>query len=281
MKIKISCSAYNLRNLIFPFTKPKKEGEVMLVKIYTPAYNRPDYITLQRKTFLKFLKDDFEYIVINSATEEDNKLKINEECKQLEIRCIEMEEYDHYNPSEAHATVLYWLFHEYIKHDIDSLAVIVDFDMFLVNEFSINKFMDKYDVAAIYNCRQHIDYLQPGIMFFNMPSLPNKDDISFWCGDIEGVRVDTGGSIYYWLKSNQQLRIRNLAEHECHSDFFPAEIVDPHIEDYKFHIIEKAFLHYGRGSNWDMKSNEYHQNKMAFLDKYLKIRCETSEKENI
>lgn len=245
----------------------------MPVKIYTLAYNRPDFIAWQQKTLAKFLKDEHEYIVVNSAPAGEEQLKIAEECQRLGIKCLATEKHDCVNSSEARSALLQWLFHQYLKPDPGHLAVIMDSDMFMVQELSIAKWMRDYDVAAIRQHREHVNYLHPGMMIFKLSGLPDQDAISFWCGEVEGVRVDTGGNLYYWLKNNPQLRIRNLAEHECDAEFFPAELNDSRIDDYQFHIIEKTLLHYGRGSNWDQKSVEYHQAKTYFLKKYLKMKC--------
>lgn len=245
----------------------------MPVKIYTLAYNRPDFIAWQQKTLTKFLKDEHEYIVVNSAPTGQGQLKIAEECQRLGIKCLAMEKHDYVNSSEARSAVMQWLFHQHIKSDSEHLAVILDSDTFMVQELSIEKLMREYDVAAIRQHREHVAYLHTGIMFFKLSGLPDQEAISFWCGEVEGVRVDTGGHLYYWLKNNPQLRIRNLAEHECRADFFPAQLHEPQLEAYQFHIIELAFLHYGRGSNWDQQSPEYHDAKTDFLEKYLKIRC--------
>ena len=37
------------------------------VLIYTYAYNRPDFIEIQHKTFQKFLKDDYEFVVFDDG----------------------------------------------------------------------------------------------------------------------------------------------------------------------------------------------------------------------
>jgi hypothetical protein len=49
----------------------------------------------------------------------------------------------------------------------------------------------------------------------------------------------------------------------------PKEILVEDNEDYRFEIYEKTFLHYGRGSNWDNQSEEYHRNKTLLLEKFV------------
>ena len=58
------------------------------VLIFTYAYNRPEFIETQYKTFKKFLLDEYEYVVFNDAIEPVLKKKIELMCEKLQIRCI-------------------------------------------------------------------------------------------------------------------------------------------------------------------------------------------------
>ena len=252
----------------------------MKVKIYTYAYNRPDFIPLQLKSFSVFLKDDFEYIVFNNAATESDQLKINESCGQLGVRCIDVEEQDHQTANDSHASALEWSFHRYIKYDQNTLTMILDHDMFLINEFSLNDFLNNYDVAAVAQCRGHVNYLWAGIMFFNMNSLPNKDEMNFMCGIVEGFPVDVGGNLYYWLKKSPMLKLREttqsgqICSENNNLELLPDEVLNDYADEYRFELYEKAFLHYGAGSNWDWKSDEYHKKKTNLLEKFLKNSME-------
>jgi hypothetical protein len=248
----------------------------MKVKIYTHAYNRPDFIPLQQRNFSSLFKDDFEYIVFNNAVDKNNDLKIKEVCEQIGVRCIDIEKRKLEHPSISHAAAIDWSFHEYIKHDTNTIAVILDSDMFMINEFSIIDYLYGYDIAAIIQNR-HITYLGPAIMFFNLDTLPNKNEMSFMCGDIEGARADVGGRLYYWLKNNPELKIRYMSTNGIiclknnNLQFIPKNLIQEYDEDYQFGVIEKTFLHYRKGSNWNSKSNEFHKKKTIFLERFLTI----------
>jgi hypothetical protein len=90
----------------------------MKVKVYTMAYNRPDFIPLQQMTFSKFLKDDFEYIVINSAVTENNDLEIKETCKRLGIKYIDCDT----EKRRLGDAVIQWIFDNYIKYDANTIV---------------------------------------------------------------------------------------------------------------------------------------------------------------
>jgi hypothetical protein len=248
----------------------------MKVHIYTFAYNRPEFISMQHRMFVKFLRDEFDYVVFNNAIEKNMEVKIKEECEKLGIQCIDVDERRPQHPSHAHSSVLQWAFHKYIKHQTNSLSVILDCDIFMIKDFSVNDYMNGYDVAGAIQ-KRHITYLFPGLMFFNLKTLPNKDDIDFWCGDIEGARADTGGKLYYWIKDNPNLKIRYMTTNGLiclknnNLQFIPKNLIQEYDEDYQFGVIEKTFLHYRKGSNWNSKSNEFHKKKTIFLEKFLTI----------
>ena len=44
-------------------------------------YNRPDFINIQQATFKKFLKDDYEYVVFNDATDQNLAQQYSDPCK--------------------------------------------------------------------------------------------------------------------------------------------------------------------------------------------------------
>ena len=90
--------------------------------------------------------------------------------------------------------------------------------MFFVNKPSFIKNMYKYDIAALPQPRQHINYLWPNLLFMNIDSLPNKSDMNFMCGYIDGIYVDTGGYLYYWMKNNNDLKVKEIRNfHIIHS----------------------------------------------------------------
>jgi len=58
--------------LLTLFTNPKDK-----VLVLTCAFNRPDFIELQYKTFKAFLNDDYEFVVFNDANNRSTYLKIH------------------------------------------------------------------------------------------------------------------------------------------------------------------------------------------------------------
>jgi hypothetical protein len=147
--------------------------------------------------------------------------------------------------------------------------------MFLIRDFSISSYIDGHDIAGCKQLREHVRYLWNGILFMNMATIPDSDQMNFMCGTVEGVNVDVGGYLYYWLKEHPGLRIRNI-QHTSHIfsgnnnlECLPTEILKEYNEDFRFEIYEKAFLHYGRGSNWDKMGRNHHREKTRLLRKLV------------
>ncbi len=243
----------------------------MKIKLYTYADRRPDFIELQYRSLKHYLKNDFELIVFNNCSifHPFRRQEIRNECKRLSLQCLEVKQ-NHSNPNMACAVPIQWSFDTIIKYD-KGISCIIDSDMFLVSPFDIEKHMKNFDFAAVKQIREHVNYLWNGLMFFDLRTLPDKDSMNFMCGKVEGQAVDVGGLLYYWLKKNPDLRLRNIL-HTSHiystnqnMDCLPKEIREKYEEDFRFEIYDRAFLHYGRGSNWDKMDKGYHDRKTKLL----------------
>jgi hypothetical protein len=152
--------------------------------------------------------------------------------------------------------------------------------MFLINPLSVEEYLKGYDIAAVKQIRGQIKYLWNGLMFFDLRTLPNKDSMNFMCGKVENENVDVGGFLYYWLRKNLKLKIKNI-HHTSHIysgnnnlNCLPKEIRDRYEENFCFEIYDKLFLHYGRGSNWDKMDKNYHQRKTDLLRFFVNQRIQ-------
>jgi hypothetical protein len=266
------------------------------VLVITHAFNRPDFIELQYKTFKKFLKDEYEFVVFNDA-ERDPRIykKIVEVCNKLHIPCISIPQAIHDKPylyrpqSESNlwnspcvraANVVQYSL-DYVGFDYDGIVAIIDSDMFLIQDFSIENFLEGCDIAGLSQSRGHVNYLWNGIVFFNMRTLPHKKSLNWNCGKIDGQPVDVGGYTYYFFKNNPEARIKYtnncyiknnadvvalLKERGLNDDEIKFLVDDPYGSE--FHV-DKAFLHYRAGGNWNNMPQNYHDIKTSVLNKFM------------
>lgn len=262
------------------------------VLLFTYSYNRPDFITLQHKTFKKFLQDEYEFIVFNDARDKKMKKAIKETCASLGIRCIRIPQnihdkpYLHRMPHENyHApavrncnVVQYSL--DTLGFDHDDILVLLDSDMFLIKDMSIRDYMHGYDIAGIDQERNGCHYLWIGLVFMDMAKMPNKKTINFNCGQINGTPVDAGGYTHYYLKNNPTARVGYIDTMYTHlvpqntealkKDGFSAPFIQFILRDpgMQFHL-NCAFLHHGAGTNWCGSPSVQLAHKKLCLDEFI------------
>lgn len=196
------------------------------VLLFTYSYNRPDFIEIQDKTFKKFLKDDYEFIVFNDASNDEMCEMITLTCARLNIRCIRI-------PQEIHARpyLKRWEGENFnhpavrncnvVQYSLDVLGfqhkgivALFDSDLFLIKEFSIKDILSEHDLAGLPQSRNKdsitIEYLWIGIVFLNMSTMPNHETINFNCGRVKDIPVDAGGHTHCYLEDNPAIRLKRL-----------------------------------------------------------------------
>lgn len=263
------------------------------VLIITHAYNRPDFIEIHDKTFKAFLEDDYEFVVFNDARNKDIRKKIQDMCRKLNLRCIDIPQAIHdkpylprqrgenfNDPCVRCANVVQYSL-DVLGFDYPGIVAIIDSDMFLMKKFSIKKHLEGYDLFGCYQSRAHVEYVWNGLVFMNMKTLPNRKTMSWNSGTIEGQAVDVGGYLYYYLKNNPSLRASLYSN--IHIEDLPTDVESlrqlgydaPTIRFIKqnphwmeFHV-ENHFLHYRAGGNWANQSAAYHAEKTRILNDFI------------
>lgn len=279
------------------------------VLVITHSYNRPEFIELHAKTFKKFLKDDYEYVVFNDASQKEMKLKIQQTCQKLGIRCFRIPQHLHnvpegHHPGHRHTVGIKYSL-EKLGFEHDGVVAFVDSDMFLLKPFSIEKYLEGYDIAGELqgrgNATKEIRYISPALVFMNMQTLPQRRMLSFDGGMVEGFSCDVGGHTYYYFKNNPGVRYSYIGlfhigswRHAMHcsncSDLTCANCIKD-LQDNRFNepaikfiqecpdkniefFLDHTFLHYRGGSNWDYKSAEYHAKKSRALRNLMTSICQ-------
>lgn len=279
-----------LKNLIFscclficPLAQSMLEAKLLII---THAYNRPDFITIQDQTFRAFVKDDYEFVVFNDASDEETSLAIQNTCADLNISCIPIpqdihkgpylprmpwESYDH--PCVRASNVFQYSLNN-LGFDHDGLVMIIDSDMFLVDDLNVAEYMQDYDISALDQSRGPVHYLWSGLVFLNMQTLPNKKQLSFNCTTVEGHACDVGAETYYYIRNNPEARVKLIQGQAYVNDLINEDVSNLHpfmklmiendVPDSEFFMNYKIF-HYRSGSNWNYKSAEYHLHKTQVL----------------
>ncbi|MCH9612155.1 MAG: hypothetical protein S4CHLAM102_06390 [Chlamydiia bacterium] len=277
------------------------------VLIITSAYNRPDFVKWQYKTFRKLLKDDFEYVVFNDAKDDKLRKEIKHTCRKYGIRCFNVPKNIHYRPylkknppgdhdngSVRNATVVQYAL-DTVGYDFDGIVAIFDSDMFLVRETSFNDMLEGYEAAGTIHTRwgddgKKVPYLWIGLALANMNKLDDRHLFNFNLGLVEGVMTDAGGYTYYYLRNNPPVYTMPsigppyffcpICESDQVCEHFDECMRNSKLDDKQKNMIKRGinnmdflddgrFLHYGGGSNWDQRSKDYHKQKTKVVKEYM------------
>ena len=230
----------------------------MTTKIFSSHCVRADFIDYQHRSLSKFFTDAHELIILNDAKDGDVRAAINLECQRLGLTCYETpDDLIHSSGPVACASVLQWAWDELvIKKYSGAPIVFLDSDMFMIRELSIKEFLGDAVIAGVPQRRGRIAYFWNGVMFFDVPRMPNPERLMLYCGIVRGQNVDVGGMIYYYFMENPQIGIRAIPHtSHIHSDnsnlhVLPKAVLDRYDENYRVEICASSFLHYGSGTNW-------------------------------
>ena len=192
------------------------------ILIMTPAYNHPNYIALQHTSLKKFIQEDYEFVVFNDATDKQHEQDIAAMCSSLNIECIRVPQENRQTgghcsgASYRHGQAIEYMM-ETIGFNYKGIVILIDSDMFPIKKFSVVDYLNGHDIAGI---RQNPldrnnkprdgkeEYMWPGLIFFNMNTLPNKETMKFVpeVSYENDFFVDSGGSIYHYFQTNESVK---------------------------------------------------------------------------
>ena len=266
--------------------------------------NIPEYIINQYKSIQKYFKTEFEYVVFNDGKnkgdrsnffQDDRRRKIIDVCEEYDIKCVNIpEDYhrdrtilfpntiekDSESPS-CRATIAYQyalnMYNNICKNE-NAYLFIIDADMFFINDFNIDIFMNNYNLAGI---SQGIGYLWTGITIFK-PNELKLENYYCDCGVINNQPVDAGGHSYFFLQ-NEQYKFKSIT---CAHFTYPETFYEANNNDIeklltlysqlredksanKEIILNSTILHIRSGSNWDYRSKEFKYKELEIIKNYL------------
>ncbi len=257
--------------------------------IMTYVYNRPDFIELHTKTFNAFLKDEYEYVVFNDAPNTTMCQIIEQTCKKLDVRCFRVPPHKPHRqaPGYRHIDGITYSLNT-LGFDHNDIVIMIDADMFLIKPFSAAQYLKEFDFIGGYQYRSKngikVVYTFPGLVFMNMPKLPNKRTISFEGGFINKLACDVGGETHYYFQNNPSLKLKLYTAFS--KDGLPKDAQSLRklgYDENSIHLIldldrkygfqfhgDTNFIHYyAGGSNWPGYSKDYLKIKDRFFYDYI------------
>jgi hypothetical protein len=222
------------------------------MKVITCVVNNPIFIEIQYKTLKKYLKNDFEYIVFNDAkpfpdiTNGNNvnlKTDIEDLCKRLNIKCINIPNDTYYHRSiKCTSTRTAMGMNFMLKYQIANpdQYLILDSDMFLIDYLDVNERYKGYKTA--FNLRKRFlnnkiyRYMWVGIVYMDMRKI---DDIFYLDWGLNYGVTDCGGMSEEWMKRQIKDDENIPSEYEIEFNRFD-----------KYHTSNIYFMKTNRGHSW-------------------------------
>ena len=143
-----------------------------MIKIYAAVINRPEFISLQAKTFKKFLVNEFEFTVLDDSIDPSLESEIKDVCTREEINYVRLPPELHQQArrgifigSYACAAGLQWTYDNLLRGTSDKVLWL-DSDMFLYDTFDVEKYLDDCDLSGLPQRRKTIKYLWNGLLLF-------------------------------------------------------------------------------------------------------------------
>lgn len=273
------------------------------LKIITVCYNTPELIEPQYRSFLKNIKDQFEYIVYDTTETHDSTRQFTnsviEICDRLNIRRIPIpnevymmisKEGDRYFPewdtSQRAGKGITFAIQDSVK-ERDGHILLVDIDVFAINEIRISDYYD-HDIVGIPSVRidrydNDIFYFTNQIFLVDTTKIVDKHMLDFGPCMINETNLDCGGKLYYLFKAQPELTYKafsnNLQTDPNNELLNTSELSEfrridydiinshiPQVNDY-IEIFDYSLLHFRSGTNWINLSNN--SNRTDYLIEFL------------
>ena len=242
-----------------------------MLKILTYAYgpHGPKFITLQHRSLKRFIANEFEYVVFNTSEDHGARTNIERRCAELGIPHIHAKRDISFG---SHASALKHSWQDF-RGGCDYLLML-DFDMLLTKPFNAEDFLKDHDIAGLGQSRgyvpggENVFYLWPGFLLWNMKTIPDQDKVNLDGGYVDGVSVDTGGMLCYYLREHPGVKIKSTGQCKFTQPEDAAAALPPGYDpDYGYEMLCNCFLHFRDGSNWNHRTQDYHDRKFAFFEK--------------
>ncbi len=220
-----------------------------MIHIFTSVVNRPDFVELQQRLFKKFLKNEYQFHIVDDSIIESTESEFQSVCFENGLKYYKKPpRASAMNPAQACADTVQWTYNNIIrKNHNEDVVFFLDSDLFLIDEFNIVEYMEDAIIAGLPQVRGHVTYMWNGIMFFNMPKIEDKN-IDFSDGIVEGHMTDVGGMTYWYFKKTGIKMKETDVQYPTHYNDIDLQ-KDAGGYNMELHLDGK-FLHYRAATNW-------------------------------
>lgn len=238
-----------------------------MIEIYSINYNRPDLIGYQYDSIIKFVQNDYEFIIIDNSTVDEIKSEIQSKCQTLGLKYIDAENktnYEAFTHGQARAYGLSQFVSEAKKSKFSEL-LLIDQDVFFCSDFKyLRESLSKYALGGVKQVRESLEFIHAGILYINKELFDGLETLNL-SGDVEengvlnpdlnGISVDIGGRTHKYVMSNKEKVL--------------------FIDKYVNLLIEtpdtktQVFYHMSRGIAWYANYNILNQKRIGIIENFL------------
>jgi len=239
----------------------------------TIAFNNVFLIEQQTRLMKKYIKDEnFVYIIADNSNSKEKRKKIENLCQKEKIEYVSLpfnwfQRVD-VKYSYSHGLSMAYVYHNIVKKLKPKYFGYLDHDIFPINNYSVVEKIQSQDFFGRLidrtpeKSKKSIWYLWAGFCFLKFDAVKNLN-ISFYPCIVDGVYLDTAGSIYMSLYKNYSLNELYLGEPLMEKYFREG---DNYHSDL-LHFIDNDWIHTINGSNWK-KVKDKNDFLKEFLNQY-------------
>lgn len=175
--------------------------------IINVVYYDSDMVELHYESIKKFLKDPFEYFVLDNTDEDARSERIKKYCAEQRINYVRLQPHTawtRWKDGTSHAFGLDWGYHNIIMRYKPEIFGLVDGDLFLTKQISVKGLMGTSDAWGIITDRlpfwhfwAPVYYVWPGFSFFRTEKFAGRapNFLPTWGLDNGGKQLVDGSQI--------------------------------------------------------------------------------------
>ena len=243
--------------------------DIDVVQICTTTFGSTFFIETQLAHFRKYFLDDYKYTVFDGNVDRKLSGDTIRFCEREGVGYVKLppSPYQRHYPNAASEIIgghINWIYKNYINIIKPKYFGVLDFDIFLLKEFELKKYLDEFNIYG-WIIDSHLSDSKYGwyfasLMSFFKYSFVEDYDLNFM-PDFLNMGSDSGGSNYHILY-----------KYLDREKFKSIDIVGKGGGDidYKYHILmdKGNWLHMYHGSGWYSEQSK----KWNVIDKISFIR---------
>lgn len=256
--------------------------------IVTVFNKHEDFIELQHNSIKKHVKGDYEYIVFNNASNEEQAHKINMICNNLNINCIRISVTYNMDPSNIAGEALNQAF----KYLYDKNIFKIDSDMFFIGDIELVDLCNNYDLFYIENQKR---FMWSAVFGMNMKKIkdinlnfrpnviPRTDTFGQSCLIVDNMSYTRKKMFLYCILTDTNNEITGLINNDCRITLnnFNLTFNENNLYTDLFEKIPSKYLEISKNMVEYSFPHPYHIDIITLDEKDIIIHFKSSNHDNI